>query len=426
MGKKVVVIGGGFAGYNFIRYLDHLDYSITLVDRNNYIFFPPLLYQVATGFLEPSNISYPYRKMIRNRKNISFKMGELVRVLPGEKRVELTTGILEYDELIIATGTETNYFGMQNVKNNAIPMKTINDAIEMRNYLLRQMERATTMLDDPESLRRILNIVVVGGGPTGVEISGMLAEMVTSVFRKDYPEIRNSGVPIQIYLVDGAEQLLKPMSVRAQQNTFKNLEQLGVKILLGSYVKDYIDHEVVLANGTVIATDNLIWAAGITASAFEGLPDEAYRAGKRLMTDAYNQVAGLPNIYAIGDTSILTSDAAFPNGHPQVAQVALQQGKNLANNFKRKLSGKAPVPFKYHDKGSMAVIGRNMAVADLPPNLHFKGFIAYFIWGFIHLVSLVHYRNRFTTFYNWVVAYFTKDQALRMIIRPGTKDQKHY
>ncbi len=424
MSKKVVVIGGGFAGYNFIKHLDSSGYKITLVDRNNYIFFPPLLYQVATGFLEPSNISYPFRKMIRKLKNMSFKMGELIRVMPDEKRVELTTGTLEYDELVIATGTETNYFGMQNVKNNAIPMKTINDAIEMRNYLLRQMEKATTMLHDQEALRRILNIVVVGGGPTGVEISGMLAEMVSSVFYKDYPEIRDAGVPIQIYLVDGADQLLKPMSTHAQQNTFKNLEQLGVKILLGSYVNDYIDHKVVLANDTVIATENLIWAAGITASVHEGLPTEVYGVGKRIISDAYNQVAGVPNIYAIGDTCVLTSDTAFPNGHPQVAQVALQQGKNLANNLKRKLSGKALIPFKYHDKGSMAVIGRNMAVADLPPNLHFKGFIAYFIWGFIHLMSLVHYRNRFTTFYNWVVAYFTKDQALRMIIRPGTKDQK--
>lgn len=424
MKKKIVVIGGGFAGFNFIKNLNHSEYSITLVDRNNYIFFPPLLYQVATGFLEPSNISYPYRKMIRNRENLSFKMGELVEILTEQKKVILTTGELDYDYLVLATGTETNYFGIENVKNKAIPMKTINDAIEMRNYLLYQMERATTLLHDPERLRKILNIVVVGGGPTGVEISGMLAEMVTSVFRKDYPEIRESGTAIQIYLIDGTQQLLSPMSKQSQENTYKDLKKLGVNIMLGNYLKDYVDDKVILSNGTEIETENLIWAAGITSSVFEGLPPEVYGRGKRLITDAYNQVVGLSNIYAIGDTCIQKTDKSFPEGHPQVAQVALQQGKNLAANFKRLITGKELSSFTYKDKGSMAVIGRNMAVADLPPNFHFKGFIAYFIWGFIHLISLVHYRNRFTTFYNWVVAYFTRDQALRMIIRPVVKGNR--
>ncbi len=421
MAKKIVVIGGGFAGYNFIKYVGDSGYQITLVDRNNYIFFPPLLYQVATGFLEPSNISYPYRKMIRNKKNLRFKMGELLRINSEEKQVILSTGSLEYDYLVLATGTETNYFGMENVKSGAIPMKTINDAIEMRNYLLKQMERATTLTHNQDALRRILNIVVVGGGPTGVEISGMLAEMVASVFNKDYPEIRNSGVPIQIYLIDGAQQLLSPMSTRSQEDTLKDLKRLGVHIVLGSYVKDYIDHTVILANGTKIETENLIWAAGITSSVFDGLPSDVYGPGKRLICDAQNQLVSVNDIYAIGDTSFQTTDSNFPKGHPQVAQVALQQGKNLASNFNRMLSGKDFVPFHYKDKGSMAVIGRNMAVADLPPKLHFNGFIAYFIWGVIHLLSLIHYRNRFTTFYNWVVAYFTKDQALRMIIRPETK-----
>lgn len=421
MKKRIVVIGGGFAGYNFIKNLNHPDYHIVLVDRNNYLFFPPLLYQVATGFLEPSNISYPYRKMIRNRRNISFKMGELIRIEPDKKRILLTTGELDYDYLVLATGTESNYFGMANVKNNAIPMKTINDAIEMRNYLLNQMERATTMLDNPGQLRKILNIVVVGGGPTGVEISGMLAEMVASVFYKDYPEIKNTGVPIQIFLIDGQSQLLSPMSRASQVNTYRDLKNLGVNIILGCSVKDYTDNQVELTDGTYIETENLIWAAGITGSFFEGIPKEFYGRGKRLIVDAYNQIIGLSDIYAIGDNCIQTTDKSFENGHPQVAQVALQQGKNLAYNFINVIKAKALHPFTYKDKGSMAVIGRNKAVADLPPKLHFRGFIAYFIWGFIHLISLVHYRNRFTTFYNWVVAYFTKDQALRMIIRPETK-----
>jgi len=348
-------------------------------------------------------------------------MGELIRIEPDKKRILLTTGELDYDYLVLATGTESNYFGMENVKNNAIPMKTINDAIEMRNYLLNQMERATTMLDNPGQLRKILNIVVVGGGPTGVEISGMLAEMVASVFYKDYPEIKNTGVPIQIFLIDGQSQLLSPMSRASQVNTYRDLKNLGVNIILGCSVKDYTDNQVELTDGTYIETENLIWAAGITGSFFEGIPKEFYGRGKRLIVDAYNQIIGLSDIYAIGDNCIQTTDKSFENGHPQVAQVALQQGKNLAYNFINVIKAKALHPFTYKDKGSMAVIGRNKAVADLPPKLHFRGFIAYFIWGFIHLISLVHYRNRFTTFYNWVVAYFTKDQALRMIIRPETK-----
>ncbi len=421
MTKRIVIIGGGFAGLNLATNIKSNKYHITLVDRNNYIFFPPLLYQVATGFLEPGNISYPYRKMLRNKSNINFKLGEISEVLPEQNKVLLTTGELEYDYLVFATGTETNYFGMESVKKKAIPMKTINDAIEMRNYILKQMEVATTLISDKEKLHKKMTIVVAGGGPTGVEISGMIAEMQTSVIRKDYPEFEKAGVQSDIYLVDGAAQLLTPMSKKSQDDTFKALTKLDVKVILNAQVKDYTGDKVYLSNGQIIETENLIWAAGVTAQVFNGIPKESYGPGKRLITDSNNKVEGLQNVYAIGDTCLQTTDSNFPNGHPQVAQVALQQGKNLAKNFTRIAENNSLVSFKYKDKGSMAIIGRNKAVADIPPKLHFNGFIAWVIWIFIHLISLVHYRNKVTTLFNWITSYFTKDQALRMIIRPTVK-----
>ncbi len=421
MPKKIVIVGGGFAGINAAKYAcANRDNEVTLVDKNNYTFFPPLLYQVATGFLEASNISYPFRKMFQKKNNLHFRMGGLKKISPEQNKILLTTGILDYDILILATGTETNYFGMDNVKNNAIPMKTVNDALEMRNYLLGQMEKAT-ITTDPKILERKLTMVVAGGGPTGVEVSGMLAEMRLSVVRKDYPELKGMGNRGRIYLIDGGSQLLSPMSTKSQVNTYNSLQKLGVEILLNKRVADYVDNKVLLNDGTIIESENLIWAAGVTAHTFEGLPAESYGRGNRLIADAYNKLTGFDNIYAIGDTCLQITDKKFPNGHPQVAQVALQQGKNLAKNFRRKDKGKALVPFRYRDRGSMAIIGRNKAVADIPPNIHFSGFFAWFVWIFIHLMSLVTYRNRVTTFYNWMVSYFTRDQSLRMIIRPSRK-----
>jgi NADH dehydrogenase len=419
--KRIVIIGGGFAGINFAKYLNSKEYHVTLVDKNNYSFFPPLLYQVATGFLEASNISYPYRKMFRGRSNLSFKLGEVVKISHEKNTVVLTTGELEYDYLVLATGTKTNYFGMDNVEKKSIPMKTVNDALEMRNYILKQLEFATSLPSDDERLQKVLTIVIAGGGPTGVEISGMLAEMRTSVFPKDYPEFEKIHAQHRIYLVDGSSTLLSSLSEKSQNDTLNTLKKMGVTVILNAQVTDYADDKVILSNGQSIETESLIWAAGVTSQMLEGLPVECYGRGKRLITDAYNKVEGLTNVYAIGDTCIQTTDDEFASGHPQVAQVALQQGKNLAANFKLIILNKPLIPFIYKDKGSMAIIGRNKAVVDLSPNLHFKGFIAWFIWIFIHFVSLVHYRNKITTLYNWVVSYFTKDQSLRMIIRLTTK-----
>ena len=417
---QIVIIGGGFAGINLAKELaNHKDIQVTLVDKNNYNFFPPLIYQVATAFLEPSSISYPYRKFFAGKKNLQFRLGELEKVIPAENKIILNNGELQYDHLVFATGAETSYFGMENVKKNAIPMKTLNDAIEMRNTLLKNLEKAS-ITKDIRKRRKLLTIVVAGGGPTGVEVSGMFAEMRKNILLKEYPELETSVS--NIYLVDGGDALLSPMSKESQQDTLEAVTKLGVVVKLNSRVTDYVDDTVYFENGETIQTKNLIWAAGVSAKVFEGIPTESYGRGKRMATDEFNKVNGTDNIYAIGDTCIQFNDTAFPGGHPQVAQVAIQQGVNLAENFKLIQKNKSLKPFKYNDKGSMAIIGKNKAVVDLPkPKMHFKGFFAWVIWLFVHLISLITYRNRIITFYNWTVAYFSKDQPLRMIIRPDKR-----
>lgn len=418
----IVIIGGGFAGINLAKDLtNYKGIEVTLVDKNNYNFFPPLIYQVATAFLEPSSISYPFRKFFAGKKNLQFRLGELQKVVPAENKIILNNGELHYDQLVFATGAETSYFGMENVKKNAIPMKTLNDAIEMRNTLLKNLEKAA-ITKDIRKRRKLLTIVVAGGGPTGVEVSGMFAEMRKNILLKEYPELETSAS--NIYLVDGGDALLAPMSKESQQDTLDAVTQLGVVVKLNAKVVDYYDDTVYFADGETIQTKNLIWAAGVSAKAFEGIPTDSYGRGKRMITDAFNKVNTTQNIYAIGDTCIQHTDVNFPEGHPQVAQVAIQQGLNLANNFKLMAQNKALSPFKYNDKGSMAIIGKNKAVVDLPkPKMHFKGFFAWMIWLFVHLMSLITYRNRINTFYHWMVAYFSKDQSLRMIIRPDKRSK---
>jgi NADH dehydrogenase len=417
---EIVIIGGGFAGLNLAKELvDQKGINVTLVDKNNYNFFPPLIYQVATAFLEPSSISYPFRKFFAGKKNLQFRLGDLQKVIPEENKIILHNGELYYDQLVFATGAETSYFGMENVKKNAIPMKTLNDAIEMRNTILKNLEKAA-ICKDMRKRRKLLTIVVVGGGPTGVEVSGMYAEMRKSIILKEYPELSTSAS--NIYLIDGGDKLLAPMSKASQEDTYKALSDLGVVIKLNTQVIDYKDDTVFFSNGKSLETKNLIWAAGVSAKVFDGIPAESYGRGKRMATDAFNKVNGMQNIYAIGDTCIQLTDKNFPDGHPQVAQTAIQQGLNLAKNFKSTIQNKPLTPFAYNDKGSMAIIGKNKAVVDLPsPKLHFKGFFAWLVWLFIHLISLITYRNRFSTFINWMIAYFSKDQAFRMIIRPNKR-----
>ena len=420
--KKLIIVGGGFGGVNLALQLKNdPGYQITLVDKNNYNFFPPLIYQVATGFLENSNISYPFRKLFRKYNNIHFRLGELVRVNPDAHTIELNNGTLSYDYLVFATGAISNFFGMENIRKYAIAMKNVNDALEMRNTLLQRFELAT-ITSDLQERKKLLTIVVAGGGPTGVEVSGMLADLRVHSFSKDYPELKGTGA--EIYLVDGSDHLLAAMSSASQKDTFEALNKMGVRIKLHTRVKDFTGDRVELSNGETIETKNLIWTAGVSAIAFEGIPASCYGSGKRLLADPYNKVIGLSDVYAIGDTSLQKHQADYPEGHPQLAQVAIQQARLLAANFKRIQAGKALIPFIYKDKGTMAIIGRNKAVADLPHHVHFKGFIAWFLWLFVHLVSLIDYRNRIKTLYNWMVAYLNKDQSLRFIVRPGHVQEK--
>jgi NADH dehydrogenase len=416
MEKEIVIIGGGFGGVSIAEQLRKVNgYQVTLVDMNNYNFFPPLLYQVATGFLENSNISYPFRKMLQGRDNSRFRKGELLKIVPEEHKIILSTGQLHYDYLVLATGTESNFFGMENIQKNAFPMKTIEDAIELRNTMLQRMEDLTIATDEDEK-NKLSTFVIAGGGPTGVEVAGMLAEMRENIIKKDYPEIDNTK--IRIYIVDGAASLLSPMSEKSQKYTYETLSKMGVEIKLSKQVKDYDNDQVVLDGGEIIPTKLLIWTAGVVSKTFDGIPKESYGRGKRLLVNEFNQIQGIEDVYAIGDTCISFSDKKFPQGHPQLAQPALQQGQNVAKNFIALLNGKPFKPFVYKDKGSMAIIGSNKAVAEISaPKMNFKGWIAWMMWLFIHLFSLISYRNRIKTMYNWTIAYFTKDQSLRMIIR---------
>ncbi len=421
--KKIVVVGGGFAGVNFaIQLRNNADFDVTLVDKNNYNFFPPLLYQVATGFLEPSSISYPFRRFLRGMRNAHFRMGNLEKILPSENKIRLSSGEVMYDYLVLATGAESNFFGIENVKQNAIPMKTMSDALYMRNTLLNHLEEASRTADE-EHVKKLVTIVVAGAGPTGVELSGMFAEMRKNIIRKDYPELAGTGVG-EIYLIDASKAVLGPMSEKAQQYSYDMLKEMGVIIRLGVGVSDFKDDTVTLSDGTTIATCNLIWAAGIIAKTFDGIPKEVYGRGRRMQVDAFNKINSVENIFAVGDTCLQTSDSAFPNGHPQLAQVAIQQAINLAKNFARSATPDISWnPFRYNDKGSMAIIGRYKAVADIPkPRLFFNGIVAWFVWLLIHVVSLLSFPNKLRTLYNWMGAYFTKDQYYRMIISPKDRN----
>lgn len=416
--KHIVIIGGGFGGINLAKKLKNREgLRVTLVDKNNYNFFPPLLYQVATGFLDVSSISMPFRSLFKGVRNLRFRMGELLEVRPESNSVLLTSGELTYDALVIATGTVSNFFGMENIKKYGLPMKTIDDAVEMRNYLLQKTEEAAALAPDinSESYR---NVVISGAGPTGVEVAGMLAEMRNDILGKIYPEFEASR--LQIYLVDATPTVLPPMREKSQKYTYKALEKIGVKVMLGKMVQDYKDEVVYFKDGDTIETKTLIWTAGVVAQRFKGIPEQSYSRGNRLLVNDFNQVEGTDNIYAVGDVCLQKTDSEFPEGHPQLANVAMEQGIQLGKNFIAMTKGEPLKPFRYNDKGSMAIIGRNMAVADLTtPNRSFTGWFAWMLWLFIHLFQLINYRNRIKTMWNWTIAYFTQDQSLGMIVRPS-------
>lgn len=421
--SRIVVIGGGFAGLNFIKHLSASAFEVTLVDKNNFNYFTPLLYQVATGFLEPSSISYPLRKLV-NARGFSFRQGELSSVDSANNRIKLKDGDeLAYDHLVIAAGTKTNFFGNTAMQQSAFELKEIADALTMRNALIRILERAAVEAD-PAVRKTLLTIVIAGGGPTGVEVAGMLAEMNQRIVGEDYPELGNER--LVIHVVDGAPYLLAPMSDKSHRAAFDILTDLGVHVHLNELVTRFDDETVYLSSGNTIDASTLIWSAGVVAHSFEGIDRQAVGKGGRLLTDAFNKVIGYDNVYAIGDISIQFTDPAYPDGHPQLAQPAIQQGKTLAKNLNAFAKGRRLKPFKYFDRGDMAIIGKSYAVADLfKHRLHLGGLLGLLAWLFIHVVSLVNYNNKVKTLYNWTIAYLTSDPSLRMIFQPNDK-QHHF
>lgn len=413
--KKIVIVGGGFAGVNLAKQLSgNSEFQIILVDKNNYHFFPPLLYQVATAFIETSNITYPYRKMFQAKKNIRFHYGTFLKVNAAENTIDTDTGSLRYDYLVLAMGTETNYFGMENVKANALPMKSIDDALHLRNRILLNMEKAAQTENEAERLK-LTNIVIAGGGPTGVELAGMIAEMGTKIMSKDYPEMQESKG--KIYLVNSPANLLNVMSVSSQQEAKKTLEKLGVIIKLNAAVKDYKEQQVHLSDGEVLDTSLLIWTSGVVAREVKGLPDNSIGKARRVLVNEYNLVHGTNNVFAIGDMCLQFEDKNYPQGHPQLAQVAIQQGKLLAQNIKNISASKPMKKFQYNDKGSMAIISKYNAVVDFP-KFFLSGYFAWLTWLFIHLIPIAGFRNKVKIFYNWCAAMATNDPTLRVIIRP--------
>lgn len=415
MKKHILIIGGGFAGINLIKSLrNDKRFRITLVDKNNYHFFPPLIYQVATSFIEASNISYPFRKLFSNNKNVKFHMGSLLRVNPENKTIETDTGILSYDYLVLALGTETNFFGMENVKRCSLPMKNIEEALYLRNHILLTLEEAARNKDIKEA-EKLQNIVIAGGGPTGVELAGMLAEMGKYIAQKEYPEIK-LGLS-NLYLIDALPTLLSPMSQLAQKTAYEKLKELGVKILLNVSVKDYKDCKVILSDGNSIETETLIWTSGVIGKEIPGLPEETIGKGRRILVDDYNKVTGTTNIYALGDICLMLAEEKYPKGHPQLAQVAIQQAKHLASNFKRIEDGKVLEQFRYNDKGSMAIISKYNAVVDLPKH-SFNGFTAWLTWLFIHIIPLVGFKNKIQLAMDWFRLFITNNPSIRLILFP--------
>lgn len=421
--KHIIVVGGGFAGLNFVKQLfNNSFYRVTLVDRNNYNYFTPLVYQVATSFLEPSSISYPFRKFFKN-KEITFRNASLQSVETHLNKVYLSDGgELSYDYLVFATGTKTNFFGNESVRRNAFSLKSIDDALYMRNEMLKTLERAS-IEKDPVTRQKLLTIVIAGGGATGVELAGMFAEMKKHILKRDYPELKDT--PMEIHLIDAAPHLLPSMSNKSHKNAYKVLTRAGVHVRLNTMVAKYENDTVYLTGGERINAKTLIWCAGVIASRVDGISDSSIGKGMRMITDPYQKVKGYKSIFAIGDISIQFQDTDYPDGHPQIAQPAIQQGKTLARNLILMAKGHPMKPFKYFDKGDMAIIGRSFAVADLfKHKVHLSGILGLLSWLFIHLLFLINYTNKIKTFYNWMVAYITCDQALRMVFRSDNIESK--
>jgi NADH dehydrogenase len=414
---RVVIVGGGFAGINLAKTIANKNLQVVLIDKHNYHTFQPLLYQVSSSGLEPDSIAYPLRKIIKKHRTSFFRLAEVNNIQPEKNIIKTNIGDLTYNYLVLATGTKTNFFGNKDVENNSMPMKTVPQALNIRSLILQNFEKAA-IANTKEEREAYLNFVIVGGGPTGVELAGAIAELKNNILPRDYHDLNPSDM--HIHLLEGSSRVLPPMSKHASEKAEKFLKALGVKVHCNTLVTDYNGLDVATNSGLKMQSETLIWAAGVTGVPIKGLNASALiERANRYKVNEYNQVEGYDNIFAIGDIALMTSED-YPKGHPQVAQPAIQQGNLLGKNLLRLLSNKPLKPFVYKDKGSMATIGRNKAVVDLK-TFKFGGFFAWFVWMFVHLMSLVGFRNRVIVFFNWTYNYINFDKAARLIIRPFKK-----
>lgn len=413
---KIIVIGGGFAGLQFAKKLNgNRTKKLVMIDKVNHHMFQPLFYQVACGRIEPSNISFPFRKIFQRSKNIQFRMTEVKQIIPSENKIITEDHVFHYDKLVIATGCKTNFFGNQKMENLAFGMKNTHEAISIRNHVLLTFEKL--IIEKSRSDDGNWNIVIVGSGPTGVELAGAFAEMKREILPRDYPRMNFDD--LEIILVSSTEKPLAVMSEESQEKSEKYLKDLGVRFISNDIVTDYDGDRVYLSSGNVIPSNNVIWAAGVTGNIIEGLTENSIK-NNRYIVDRYNKIVGFDDIYAIGDIAYMETPK-YPNGHPQVANVAINQGKNLAKNFLKKSKNEWQ-PYEYDDKGSMATIGKHRAVVDLP-KFKFQGIFAWYFWMFLHLMLILSVRNKLAIFFNWMWSYINRDSSLRLIIIPNKKNK---
>lgn len=417
--KRLVVIGGGFGGLEIASALRNADLQVVVIDKHNYLTFQPLLYQVATGGLEPGSIAYPLRRALRGFPNAIFRMAEVIQITPEDNSIETNNGWLAYDYLVLAVGSKTNFFNFKPEESGQMmQLKSVTNALDMRSFILQNYEKALLTSDELEK-ESLMNVAVVGGGPTGVELAGALGEMKNQILPKDYPEL--DFRKMQVHLFEASNRLLGAMSEYASEKSLKYIKGFGVNVWLDTFVTGYRDGVLTLNNGKTVSAQTMIWTAGVMGARIEGLGEQCHGPANRVLVDLMNKVVGYENIFAIGDIACMISEN-FPRGHPMVAPAAMQQGILLGKNIKNMLKGKPQKPFSYFDKGSMATVGRNKAVVDFPGNKgHLGGFIAWLAWMFVHAITLVGFRNKLIVMVGWLYNYFNYDQTLRLIIRPYKK-----
>lgn len=411
--KRIVIVGGGLGGLELAFKLVDDDYQVVLVDKNNYHQFPPLIYQVASGGLEPSSISFPFRRIFQGRKDFFFRMAKVESVNTAKKTINTTVGEIEYDYLVLAFGAKTNFFGNKDIEATTLPMKSVSEAMRLRNTILRNLELALTE-EDPARKQALMNIVVVGGGASGVEIAGAVAEMKKNIIARDYPDLDSSQM--HIYLVNAVDRLLSAMDPVSSKRVERDLKELHVHIRQPQFATEYKDGVLKTSAGLEIPTQTVIWVSGICANTIEGFPAESIGHAGRFLTDRFCRVKGVEDVYAIGDVSLVEGDEEYPLGHPQLAQVAMQQAKTVAKNFKAMLKGEELKPFRYKNLGVMATIGRNHAVAEISGK-KFGGFPAWALWLVVHLRSILGVKNKTFILLNWVWNYINYKQSLRLILK---------